>query len=114
MNNAWHIALEPIDGRYSKQWLECISREFTKYADEHAPGKWRMFDVVGTPMTEDVTKGGFLDFASTNIWKGTQTALVADLFRTGQVKSGDVFLFTDAWNPAIINVRYMADLLGIP
>jgi hypothetical protein len=39
---------------------------------------------------------------------------LSHLFSKGYIKPGDVFLFTDAWNPAILNVKYMADTLGIP
>jgi hypothetical protein len=30
------------------------------------------------------------------------------------VAAGDHFLFTDAWHPGIINLKYMSELLGIP
>ena len=36
------------------------------------------------------------------------------LFCAGTVKPGDHFLFTDAWHPGIINLKYMSELLGIP
>jgi hypothetical protein len=35
------------------------------------------------------------------------------LFCDGRVNSGDHFLFTDAWHPGIINLKYMSELLGI-
>jgi hypothetical protein len=36
------------------------------------------------------------------------------LFCNGAVHSGDHFIFTDAWHPGIINLKYMSELLGIP
>jgi hypothetical protein len=39
---------------------------------------------------------------------------MGELFCSGAVKSGDHFLFTDAWHPGIINLKYMSELLGIP
>ena len=36
------------------------------------------------------------------------------LFCAGAVKPGDHFLFTDAWHPGIINLKYMSELLNIP
>jgi glycosyltransferase involved in cell wall biosynthesis len=36
------------------------------------------------------------------------------LFCDGRVNSGDHFLFTDAWHPGIINLKYMSELLDIP
>jgi hypothetical protein len=36
------------------------------------------------------------------------------LFCSGSVSAGDHFIFTDAWHPGIINLKYMSELLGIP
>jgi glycosyltransferase involved in cell wall biosynthesis len=36
------------------------------------------------------------------------------LFCNGAVHPGDHFIFTDAWHPGIINLKYMSELLGIP
>jgi hypothetical protein len=36
------------------------------------------------------------------------------LFCDGAVHSGDHFIFTDAWHPGIINLKYMSELLNIP
>jgi len=35
------------------------------------------------------------------------------MFCNGKVKAGDYFLYTDAWNPTVIQLRYMAELLGV-
>jgi hypothetical protein len=118
-HNVWHIALEPIPSRYSAQWLECIKPEFEKYAaalrfENKIKDDWHMIDILGDPISQEVTEGAFLDFFGTNVWKGTQTAKIARLFSKGYICPGDVFLFTDAWNPSILNVRYMADLMNIP
>jgi hypothetical protein len=36
------------------------------------------------------------------------------LFCSGAVKPNDHFIFTDAWHPGIINLKYMSELLNIP
>jgi hypothetical protein len=36
------------------------------------------------------------------------------LFCNGSVHPGDHFIFTDAWHPGIINLKYMSELLNIP
>jgi hypothetical protein len=36
------------------------------------------------------------------------------LFCDGAVHPGDHFIFTDAWHPGIINLKYMSELLQIP
>jgi hypothetical protein len=35
------------------------------------------------------------------------------MFCNGQVADGDYFLYTDAWNPTVIQLKYMAELLGV-
>lgn len=109
----WHIALEPIEARYSAQWLDCINREFTKYA-EPIDNTVRMIDILGDYEAPNPTAGGFLDFVATNGWKASQVIKITNLFNTGHIKPHDVFLFTDAWNPAILHVKYMSDLMDIP
>jgi glycosyltransferase involved in cell wall biosynthesis len=36
------------------------------------------------------------------------------LFCSGSVHPGDHFIFTDAWHPGVINLKYMSELLSIP
>ena len=36
------------------------------------------------------------------------------MFCDGTVKAGDHFLFTDAWHPGIITLKYMSELLQVP
>ena len=60
------------------------------------------------------TSGAFLNFAYTNKYKAQQVQQISDLFTIGQVKQGDKFLVTDAWNFVITAIRYMSDLLNIP
>lgn len=38
---------------------------------------------------------------------------IASLFAEGKVNNGDYFLYTDAWNPTVIQLKYMAELLGV-
>jgi hypothetical protein len=61
-----------------------------------------------------VTPGAFLNFGGTNMYKATQTHRLAELFTRGEIKAGDQIVFTDAWHPGIINVKYMSELLNIP
>ena len=35
------------------------------------------------------------------------------MFCKGQVADGDYFLYTDAWNPTVIQLKYMTELLGV-
>jgi glycosyltransferase involved in cell wall biosynthesis len=63
---------------------------------------------------EAVTPGAFLNFGGTNMYKATQLHKLAELFTKGGIESGDQIVFTDAWHPAIINVKYISELLNIP
>ncbi len=38
---------------------------------------------------------------------------IANLFDQELIKDGDYFLYTDAWNPTVIQLKYMSELLGI-
>lgn len=106
MSTIWHIALEPIETRYTSQWLRVIPELI-----EEAGGTVRT--ILGQTASGKVSEGAFLDFASTNMWKNEQLNEVSKLIKSGDVKDGDHFLFTDAWNPAIIQLKYMVGLLGL-
>lgn len=126
--NVWIVPLEKIETRYTCEWYEHIPKMLLSYASNSARGG-RAFDydnatfeqhpgfnIVNIPgdMPEQTAgSGAFLNFASTNIWKSSQAVSVARAFHSGHVQHGDKFYFTDAWNPTILQVRYMADLLGI-
>jgi hypothetical protein len=60
------------------------------------------------------TPGAFLNFGGTNIYKSSQVEQISRLFCAGRISAGDHFIFTDAWHPGIINLKYMSELLGIP
>ena len=49
----------------------------------------------------------------TNIYKAGQVEKLSRLFTTGKVHSGDHIIFTDAWHPGIIDLKYMSELLDI-
>ena len=39
---------------------------------------------------------------------------ISRLFCEGEIKAGDHFIYTDAWNPTIVQLKYMSQLLNIP
>jgi glycosyltransferase involved in cell wall biosynthesis len=101
------VDLEAVETRYTGQWKS------------HVPNllKEQGHDVCIIDGPSDIpsatTPGAFLNFGGTNIYKASQVEQMGRLFTEGRVHSGDHFLFTDAWHPGIINLRYMAELLGI-
>jgi len=101
------IDLEPIDTRYTKQWREFIPNQIEQYS---------FLDVVnisGNEIPPTTTPGAFLDFSATNNYKSSQLQKISQLFSTGKVKDGDYFLYTDAWNPTVIQLKYMASLINV-
>ena len=101
------VDLEAVETRYTGEWKT------------HLPAllKKRGHDVQVISGPEDIpqatTPGAFLNFGGTNIYKSRQVEEFSRLFTSGAVKSGDHFIFTDAWHPGIINLKYMSELLGV-
>lgn len=100
------VPIEPIDTRYTGQWYTHIPNQLRKLGVD-------VVTIDGDEIPPVPTPGAFLDFAATNVYKSSQLIRIANLIREGQVKNGDYFLFTDAWNPTVIQLKYMTDLLGI-
>lgn len=103
------VGLEQHEQRYTGEWAA------------HLPGQIRralpnenVYVIEGEARRQETTPGAFLNFAATNVFKSQQIAEIAMLFDRGEVKSGDTFLFTDAWHYGIIATRYMSDLLNVP
>jgi hypothetical protein len=100
----WIFALEPLDNRYTAQWLHEVPNQLEAAgAVTHT--------VLGKQRTESTTKGAFLNFLDTNHWKSSQLCDFVLAVEQGQVADDAVILFTDFWNPALIQVAYMRDLL---
>ena len=103
----WLIDLESVETRYTCQWKNHVPKLLIENGLE--------VEVVSG--AEDIppatTPGAFLNFGGTNIYKSTQIEKVARAFTEGRVNEGDHFLFTDAWHPGIIQIKYMSELLGI-
>lgn len=108
MNTIFIIPIEPIDTRYTCHWHTHIPKLLKDATD-----KYNVITIDGTDVPAIPTPGAFLDFGATNIYKSSQLIKIADKFRHGEVKDGDKFLFTDAWNTSILQVKYMAELLGV-
>jgi hypothetical protein len=101
------VDLEAVETRYTAQWKNHVPDllEEAGHAVTVIQGP--------TDIPDATTPGAFLNFGGTNIYKARQVEEIARLFTGGKVVDGDHFLFTDAWHPGIINLKYMAELLGI-
>ena len=71
-----------------------------------------MIQVDGVQKNSQLTPGAFLNFSDTNYWKSAQMCAFLEQHNQGKTGPNDHFIFTDAWNPAVIQLKYMSDLLG--
>ena len=108
MARVFLIDLEAVETRYTGEWKTHLPALLRK----------RGHDVQVIAGPEDIpratTPGAFLNFGGTNIYKSSQVEQMGRLFCNGAVHPGDHFIFTDAWHPGIINLKYMSELLSIP
>lgn len=102
------IDLESVETRYTGQWKAHVPELLRKTGHE-------VVVISGpTDIPAATTPGAFLNFGGTNVYKANQVENFSRLFCSGAVSPGDHFLFTDAWHPGIINLKYMSELLQIP
>ena len=108
MPKVYLIDLEAVETRYTGQWQTHLPK-LLKDNDINV-------QVISGPknIPSATTPGAFLNFGGTNIYKSVQVEQIGRLFCAGSVEPGDHFLFTDAWHPGIINLKYMSELLKIP
>ena len=106
--NVFLVDLEAVETRYTGQWKTHVPALLRKAGHN--------VQIIDGP--EDIpratTPGAFLNFGGTNIYKSAQVEKIGRLFCDGRIHAGDHFIFTDAWHPGIINLKYMSSLLNIP
>ena len=102
------VDLESVETRYTGQWKTHVPNLLRKAGHN--------VNIISGPtdIPSATTPGAFLNFGGTNIYKASQVEQMGRLFCSGAVSPGDHFVFTDAWHPGVINLKYMSELLGIP
>ena len=102
------VDLESVETRYTGQWKTHVPALLRKAGHN--------VNIISGPtdIPSATTPGAFLNFGGTNIYKASQVEQMGRLFCNGSINPGDHFVFTDAWHPGIINLKYMSELLGIP
>ena len=108
MSNVFLVDLEAVETRYTGEWKTHLPALLRK--------RGHNVQIISGPtdIPSATTPGAFLNFGGTNIYKSAQVKQMGRLFCSGSVAANDHFIFTDAWHPGIINLKYMSELLGIP
>ena len=108
MAKVFLVDLESVESRYTGQWKGHVPNLLKKAGHN--------VQIISGPtdIPTATTPGAFLNFGGTNIYKSSQVEQMGRLFCSRSVQPGDHFIFTDAWHPGIINLKYMSELLGIP
>jgi len=101
------VDIEAVDTRYTKQWKEFLPAQMQRATNQQVKV------ISGGETPQATTPGAFLNFGGTNVYKSKQLEQIGEMFCKGQIKDGDYFLYTDAWNPTVIQLKYMAELLGV-
>ncbi len=100
------VDIEAVESRYTKQWKEYLPKQMGAAGLD-------IQVISGGEVPQATTPGAFLNFAGTNSYKSQQLLKISEMFASGKVKDGDYFLYTDAWNPTVLQLKYMAELLGV-
>ena len=101
------VDIEAVDTRYTKQWKEYLPKQLQRSTNQEVTV------ISGGEVPQATTPGAFLNFAGTNNYKSQQMLEISRMFANGEITNGDYFIYTDAWNPTVVQLRYMAELLGV-
>lgn len=104
----WIFSLEPLETRYTAQWYTHVPQLLANKLGD----KFNVINISGTQKASELTPGAFLNFSDTNYWKSSQLCNFLEHHNNGLTSPNDHIIFTDAWNPTAIQIKYMSDLLG--
>ena len=107
-STVWIFSLEPIETRYTGQWQSHIPALLAK----HVGDMYKIVQIDGVQKNSQLTPGAFLNFSDTNYWKSSQLCKFLEHHNNGETSPTDHIIFTDAWNPTVIQLKYMKELLG--
>ena len=105
--NIWVFSIESIETRYTCQWYDHIPSLLASRLPD-----FNVVNVAGVQRHTAPTEGAFLNFSDTNYWKSSQLCNFLDYLNSGATTVDDHFVFPDAWNPAVLQLKYISDLHG--
>jgi len=112
MRNLFILPIEPIENRYPGDWYRYMPNQFRDYIANRNLD-FAVHQIDGIQSKKSSGNKTFLNFVDTVGWKSSQCYAVSELFSSGDVRDGDVFLITDGWNPAVHLIKYMLELTNI-
>lgn len=98
------VPIEPLQERYSEQWVKWFADSFNKNGIK--------FETVGDLVNQKIEHGQFLDVFNTNIFKLNQMVQIIEKIKASPKDSFTVF-FMDAWFPSIEALAYVRDTMKI-
>lgn len=101
------VPIEPLEERYTAQWYKRMPSIF-------APHFSSVRVIDGSPLTNEVKVGTFLDINSTVHYKNSQLMKIAKMFAEGSIKANTRFFFGDIEFWGLESVRLMADMNQVP
>lgn len=107
MNTIYIVPIEPLEERYTGEWYRFLPSEFMSEG-------WNVVQIDGTPTTDAIETGSFLDINSTIHYKAGQMQKISELFRKKQIKEGDVFFISDLEFWGIESLRMLSQINGVP
>lgn len=102
----WLFPIEPLEERYSADWLRWWPRELQRLGVDTQV-------IMGKRLRDGIEDGQFLDAVDTHYFKATQLASFCKQIQGGQVRAGDSALLLDGWNPEVSSLAYMRDALKL-
>ncbi len=99
------VPIEPLETRYTGEWYRHLPKQLQSFGGQNVEVIQIDVEAISTTPTD----GAFLNFADTNVYKSKQFLELCKLLPS--LGKGDKVLFTDAWNPTAIQLRYMKDLM---
>lgn len=110
------MALEPLETRYTSQWISTFPKQIETFLGEkNLELQYNIVTLIGNQIDSSpkTSEGAFLNFIDTNYWKNTQINRLIQMIQKGQVHKKDKVIFMDAWHSGILQTRYMSDLLEL-
>ncbi len=93
------VPIEPLDERYSIQWKEWFDPDTHRWVD-------------GSPLTDRIETGHFLDVHGTHFYKASQIQALARMLHDREIHDGDWVFFHDLWFPGLEALAYIRSAVG--